>query len=264
VKRFSLYVLLFAAILIFIYFAPMDIMSVAIFLDRLQLIMLAVVAFFWLWFVLKIWRLRPYNRLLHILNEENDPARFLAELDKFLANNPRAENWVVKETATNRAVAYLNLGEFDQSVLIWQKLLAEIKGIKSEIIWEYNTVYSLVSANLERGDIPQARAYYEHLQILATQRATPRYFAKNLEFIKARFAFENGEIVPLQNICEKMLQERHSAREYVELCFRLAAICEKAEDLAERRRYLEEVVSKGNGLYFAQIARRKLGLECQP
>jgi len=251
---------IFAAIVI--YFAPTDIVSVAIFLDWFTLIMPAVAVFVWLKFAIKLWRLKQYDRLLHILNEENNPSKFLAELTNLLDRNPKLTKWTTQATATNKALAHLNLGQFDQAAKIWEELLAEVSGKKSEIIVEHKTIYSLIATNLERGEIPKARQYCESLQILTTQKATPKYlrevFAENVEFYKSQIAFANGEIEPFRSICEKKLQEKQSTREYVELYFRLAEICEKTGDLAGQRRYLQEVAEKGNKLYFAEVARRKL------
>ncbi|MCL2016475.1 MAG: hypothetical protein FWG68_09550 [Defluviitaleaceae bacterium] len=213
--------------------------------------------------------LQQANELAQILDNENDPDRFLAELSDFLEQHPQIKTKLSKETNSGKATALLNLGQFEQAVQIWENLLPEVAGKSTFIMLEYNTNYSLTVAYLEHGNIniEKAQQYYENLQTLIARKSTPRHLKSSMEeslaVLQARFAFENGDIQPMQAIYEKLLQDKCTARETADFNFRLAMVYEKLGNTAQQRYYLHEVIRNGNKLYFAKIAQEKLDeLDC--
>ena len=201
----------------------------------------------------KIWK--EHERILTILQHENDPERYIREMEALLKREGIPKG-IHQNAASNLAAGYFANGEIQRALEIWKREAADEKKMRdpsARTIMDLN----LCAAYLELGNPEQARVYYDRLVAASQVNKHPlkAWLVLELPGLDAKFYLAEGRYKKARNRMERFVDEGKGS---VHNHFDLASIYEKVGDTRSQRRHLERVVELGNLHYKARIARAKL------
>ncbi|MCL2195030.1 MAG: hypothetical protein FWB76_03675 [Oscillospiraceae bacterium] len=201
------------------------------------------------------------------IGDENDPERFLREIDAFLAT-PRLHKGFAQMAEYCRAYAYLDNGEFAKALTIYEQFvqteqdLREKHNYKSDPLKAY-LHHNLCGALLADEQLERAKEHYaivkqlhtiEHVQRSPMVKAAPRKFP----LIDARILMLEGQHEAARDAFEALLQDNERTKEHYDFHFHLAAIYETLGNPQQQREHLQQTIALGNQHYYVRIAQEKL------
>jgi len=205
------------------------------------------------------------SEITAILNE-NDPDRFLRELDAFFASE-KISKGMERVAADNRAVAYLQQGKPQRAIEIWVRTAADEKEARERHKIHNNMVrltvhYNLAYAYLENGQTALAREHYAIVQEMQNAKyfgsAVKAWILNALVMLNARLLLAEGRYEEARELYQRVLQANGAPERDMDSQFGLAAIYEALGDTEKQKEHLERVAAHGNQHDKARIAREKL------
>jgi len=210
-------------------------------------------------------QLKRFNEIIGILSE-NDPERFLREMDAFAAKE-KLPKGMERLASDNRAVAYLHRGEWSRAIEIWVRAAADEKEARDNHKIHNNVAkatihYNLAFAYLESGQVTGAEKHYAVVKGMQdakySGKALKAWIPKGISALDAKFLLAEGQYEAAREAYERMLEGSERPQGDVDSQFGLALIYEALGDTEKQKAHLEQVVAHGNKHDKARIAREKL------
>lgn len=202
---------------------------------------------------------RMYKKVMAIINEQCDPARFIAEMVPLLHRITRRTN-VLADLQITLSSGLIEDGRFNEAL----GLLRTITIKRGRAANTLRAVYlnNLCAAFLYAGDTENAqRALDDLIRLRNTSKMSKLLKAQinSLHFQKQLYLqMARGDFDGVQLVCSEYFKSAKTRRGKAHAQYRLAAVYEhngKMDDAREAYRYVAE---NGNQLWVARQAREKL------
>jgi len=194
---------------------------------------------------------RKAGKLMHLLNVELDPGKYVEEVTAIL-NEGKIDKRTAVILNNSLATAYGQMGEYDKAIKLYKQLLDDPK-------FNYRGVVNgqLTQIYLAKKEVPAAKKRWDEFK----STLSPKH-EKSLErYIKSM----EGHFALLDEKYEESLQTHldlltsvQAKGEEVHLRYRLAETYKKLGDDHQQKEQLEFVAEHGNKLHIADLARQQL------
>ena len=197
--------------------------------------------------------------------QEYDPERFLAETQRFLADEKLPQG-LARVTSDNCAAGFVQKGEFEPAIAIWHRTVVDEAELRNKSKHGDDFIKTVAHANLcyaylKMSEVEKAKVHYDSLIEMKNAKnlntSTKAWIERAIVNFSAKFLIAEGRYADaLKPTLENLKDEK--TWDILDAYFELATIYGQLGDLRKQTEQLEKIVMLGNKHYYVAIARDKL------
>ena len=197
-----------------------------------------------------------YRKIINILHNELDPAKYIEEIEKFNKKGKYKSLNLNGDPKVDLGVGFLAIGNFDKAICLFQEVL---KDSSNEYTW-FLASYQLSSIYLSNNEIDLAKPLYKKMQETSCKNNNKQETTKYImSFLEAKFHLAQQEYEKALKIYKEIgIKSNAPPISNINIKFDMALAYDGLGLEKDRIACLEYVSEYGNNHYKAAMARELL------